>query len=151
AVVEVKSDLASDELADAVMKVRSVRDLVAEHSQRVPFGSVFAYTSKRSPTACGKQLSKINASLEGRQTTDIVCVIEPGILLTYEDSTGNSPGLIQLYPYSSRKVWCFGTEAPLGAFLLLLQNALSGAALQPFPYQDYFPPHSMGLLHAWHE
>lgn len=73
-VVEVKTTLTSDEIADAASKVSSLRALVSEDARSVPT-ALFAYQSGMSPSTAVTEVLGLSDDL----SPSVACVMRPGI------------------------------------------------------------------------
>ncbi len=81
AVIEVKSVLTNSELEDAVKKIKSVKDLNRKNGPII--GAIFAFKSGRThePTRkIGYKLQELSVELLPYQYTDLVCVLDSGII-----------------------------------------------------------------------
>lgn len=129
AVVEVKSVLTAGELKDATEKISVVKNLARENG--VIAGIIFAYRSswkKNSVQQGASHLQRINAKLHPKQYTDLVYILDTG--------------LIELYPLyteeDNRMQVLFDLEVPvLLWFYIRLLDLLSGKVSANPDYENY--------------
>lgn len=114
-VIEVKSKLSKKELSDAVEKVASVKKLIRSPitlmDQPVTFsdlilnsifGVVFAYGSKTSLEALAKNLRDLNKKMPRSEWTDLIVVLDKGMLGYYVQFPGEKGFLGQIMPPASK-------------------------------------------------
>lgn len=144
AVVEVKSVLTSEELRDAVEKIRAAKRLTRENGTVA--GIIFAYKSGRKNDPMGQiasQLQKLNSEVGPRLHTDLICVLDSGVIQLV-----NSEGLSRISKNISERqmvVWHELDIPVLLWFFIHLLGLLDGQATQSPNYQHYANLFEIGI------